>query len=101
MKPGTSGEYPALLEYIPYRKNDRTAWRDSIRHPYLAAHGYACVRVDMRGCGDSDGLMLDEYLPQELQDCLEVHALTHAYSLLYFSGGCDLVLLHELADFTC
>ncbi len=63
---------PAILEYIPYRKNDGTALRDSIRHPYVAGHGYACVRVDMRGSGDSDGLLLDEYLPQEQDDALEV-----------------------------
>jgi putative CocE/NonD family hydrolase len=65
---------PALLEYIPYRKNDGTAIRDAIRHPYLAGHGYACVRVDMRGSGESDGILYDEYLPQEQDDCLEVMA---------------------------
>ena len=31
---------PALLEYIPYRKNDGTAVGDSARHAYLAGHGY-------------------------------------------------------------
>jgi len=65
---------PAILEYIPYRKGDWTAVRDSLRHPYVAGHGYACVRVDMRGSGDSDGLLLDEYLPQELDDGVEVIA---------------------------
>jgi len=65
---------PALLEYIPYRKNDFTALRDSIRQPYLAGHGYACVRVDMRGSGDSDGVLLDEYLEQEQDDAVEVIA---------------------------
>jgi uncharacterized protein len=65
---------PALLEYIPYRKNDGTAVRDAIRHPYLAGHGYACVRVDLRGSGESDGILYDEYLPQEHEDCLEVLA---------------------------
>lgn len=65
---------PALLEYLPYRKNDGTAGRDAIRHPYLAGHGYACVRVDMRGAGDSDGILYDEYLPQEQDDALEVLA---------------------------
>jgi len=64
--------FPALLEYIPYRKNDGTAIRDAIRHPYLAGHGYACVRVDMRGSGESDGILFDEYLKQEQDDCLEV-----------------------------
>lgn len=65
---------PALLEYLPYRKNDGTAVRDALRHPYLAGHGYACVRVDMRGSGDSDGILYDEYLPQEQDDALEVLA---------------------------
>lgn len=63
---------PAILEYIPYGKNDLTALRDSIHHPYFAGHGYACVRVDLRGCGESDGIMYDEYLPQEQEDGLEV-----------------------------
>jgi len=66
--------FPALLEYIPYRKNDGTAIRDAIRHPYLAGHGYACVRVDIRGSGESDGILYDEYLEQEQDDCLEVMA---------------------------
>jgi putative CocE/NonD family hydrolase len=66
--------FPALLEYIPYRKNDGTAIRDAIRHPYLAGHGYACVRVDIRGSGESDGILYDEYLKQEQDDCLEVLA---------------------------
>ncbi|TSB46588.1 CocE/NonD family hydrolase [Alkalicoccobacillus porphyridii] len=63
---------PAILEYLPYRKNDFTALRDSIRHPYFAGHGYASIRVDMRGSGDSDGILHDEYLPQEQEDALEV-----------------------------
>jgi predicted acyl esterase len=59
---------PAIFEYLPYRLNDGTAVRDSRHFPYLAGHGYACVRVDQRGTGESDGLMLDEYLPQEQAD---------------------------------
>ncbi len=47
----------AILEYIPYRKNDFTALRDSIRHPYFAGHGYASIRVDLRGSGDSEGIL--------------------------------------------
>ena len=65
---------PAILEYLPYRKNDGTAIRDRVIHEYFAGHGYASVRVDMRGSGDSDGLLLDEYLPQEQLDALEVIA---------------------------
>nr|WP_263281390.1 CocE/NonD family hydrolase [Halotalea alkalilenta] len=63
---------PAILEYLPYRKRDGTAVRDELTHPWFAGHGYACVRVDMRGNGESDGLMHDEYLPQEQADALEV-----------------------------
>ena len=63
---------PALLEYLPYRKGDWTAPRDAQRHPYYAGHGYASVRVDLRGSGDSEGVMRDEYTPQELQDALDV-----------------------------
>jgi predicted acyl esterase len=59
---------PAILEYLPYRKNDFTTARDASMQPYLAAHGYAVIRLDLRGAGDSEGLMVDEYLPQELQD---------------------------------
>lgn len=65
---------PAVLEYIPYRKNDLTAARDVVAHPYVAGHGYAVVRVDLRGTGDSEGLMRDEYLQQELDDGCEVIA---------------------------
>jgi putative CocE/NonD family hydrolase len=63
---------PAILEYIPYRKRDFTAIRDEKMHPYWAAFGYACIRVDIRGSGESDGLLLDEYLQQELDDAVEV-----------------------------
>jgi predicted acyl esterase len=63
---------PAVLEYLPYRKNDGTAVRDAARQPYLAGHGYAAVRVDLRGTGESDGIIEDEYTPQELSDALEV-----------------------------
>jgi len=63
---------PAILEYLPYRKGDATAIDDSVRHPYTAGHGYACVRVDIRGTGDSEGVLPDEYSPQEHADALEV-----------------------------
>lgn len=63
---------PAVLEYIPYRKRDGTLARDELMHPFVAAHGYACVRVDMRGNGDSQGLMDDEYSQQEMDDAVAV-----------------------------
>ena len=63
---------PAILEYIPYRKRDGTRGRDEPMHGYFAAHGYAAIRVDMRGSGESDGHLADEYLKQEQDDALEV-----------------------------
>jgi putative CocE/NonD family hydrolase len=65
---------PAILEYLPYRKRDGTYERDALTHPYLAGHGYAGVRVDIRGSGESSGLLLDEYAQQEQDDALEVIA---------------------------
>ena len=62
------------MEYLPYRKRDGTYERDALTHPYLAGHGYAGVRVDIRGSGESAGLLLDEYSEQELADGVEVIA---------------------------
>ncbi len=63
---------PAILEYLPYRKRDGTVERDHLTHPYFAGFGYAGVRVDMRGTGDSEGVCRGEYLIQEQEDCLAV-----------------------------
>lgn len=65
---------PALFEFIPYRKSDGTTHRDSLRQPYFAGHGYAVVRVDLRGSGDSDGVLTDEYTMQEHDDAVSVIA---------------------------
>lgn len=65
---------PVILEYLPYRRRDGTVERDAITHTWFARHGYAAVRLDIRGTGDSDGLMRDEYLPQEQADAVEAIA---------------------------
>jgi putative CocE/NonD family hydrolase len=65
---------PAILEYIPYRLRDGTRGRDGPMHRWFAENGYAAVRVDMRGSGESDGFLEDEYLRQEQDDALEVIA---------------------------
>jgi len=62
---------PALVEYLPYRKRDGTRGRDGPMHRYFAGHGYAALRIDLRGTGDSDGVLRDEYLEQEQADCVE------------------------------
>ncbi|XHE58794.1 CocE/NonD family hydrolase [Phaeobacter sp. BS52] len=66
--PAGTGPFPVILEYLPYRKRDATASRDQTTHGVFAAAGYACVRVDIAGTGDSDGVFDDEYSQQELSD---------------------------------
>lgn len=63
---------PAILEYIPYGKRYGTRCRDESKYNWLASRGYACIRVDLRGSGESDGLLDDEYLPIEQNDAIEV-----------------------------
>ncbi|MET9386106.1 CocE/NonD family hydrolase [Streptomyces sp. NPDC002928] len=60
-RPLTNEPVPALLEYLPYRLTDWTAPRDHQRHPWYAGHGYASVRVDVRGHGNSEGIPADPY----------------------------------------
>ncbi|MEX1109804.1 MAG: CocE/NonD family hydrolase [Dongiaceae bacterium] len=72
LPPEVEGPAPAILEYLPYRRRDRHRGDDAILHPAFAAAGYAAIRVDMRGAGDSDGIMSDEYTPREWADCVEV-----------------------------
>jgi uncharacterized protein len=71
-----SGErFPALLEYLPYRKDDDEAVRDYGTHVYFAKRGYVGARVDIRGFGASEGAPPDrEYSAQEQQDAEEVIA---------------------------
>jgi hypothetical protein len=59
---------PAIVEYIPYRKRDHTRARDETLHRHFAGHGYVSVRVDLRGSGESGGILGDEYCQQELDD---------------------------------
>ena len=63
---------PAILEYLPYRKRDGTAQRDDSTYPTFARAGYAGVRVDISGNGESDGSWDDEYSADELNSGVEV-----------------------------
>ncbi len=63
---------PAILEYLPYRKRDGTTARDDANFPVYARAGYAGVRVDIAGSGDSDGHLSDEYSEDELAVGVEV-----------------------------
>ena len=62
-------KFPALLEYLPYRKDDGTAAGDYPKHAYFARRGYVSVRVDIRGFGASEGGPPErEYSEQEQAD---------------------------------
>ncbi len=63
---------PAVLEYLPYRRRDRHRGDDALIHPGLAAKGFVSARVDLRGSGDSDGVLHDEYTAHESDDAVEV-----------------------------
>jgi putative CocE/NonD family hydrolase len=65
---------PAILEYLPYRKRDFMRARDEPMHRYYALSGYASIRVDVRGTGDSEGAISDEYTQTELEDGVAVIA---------------------------
>ncbi|MEZ5923432.1 MAG: CocE/NonD family hydrolase [Hyphomicrobiaceae bacterium] len=73
-RPVTDEPVPVVCEMIPYRRRDGTVLRDLDMHPWTAGHGIAVARIDIRGSGDSDGVLLDEYLPQEQQDAVEIIA---------------------------
>jgi uncharacterized protein len=64
----------AVIEYLPYRKRDGYRYRDDVAGPALAKSGVALIRVDVRGTGDSDGVIIDEYLPIEQADALTLIA---------------------------
>ncbi|HUA14806.1 MAG TPA: CocE/NonD family hydrolase [Verrucomicrobiae bacterium] len=71
----SSDRFPALLEYLPYRKDDGTAAEDYGKHAYFARRGYVGVRVDIRGFGASEGVPPErEYSEQEQQDGEQVIA---------------------------
>lgn len=80
---------PAILEYIPYRKDDATLAADLARYPYFAERGFAGVRVDLRGTGDSEGVCRDEYLRREQDDALEVFAWLEQQP--WCSGRCGMI----------
>jgi uncharacterized protein len=69
--PDGDGPWPAVMEALPYRKDDLTA---SYRPSYaeLAGHGYVVCWLDVRGTGSSGGIATDEYSEAERRDLVEV-----------------------------
>ena len=71
-RPDITDAVPVVIEIIPYRRQDGTLPVDERIHPYWAGHGVAALRVDLRGCGDSDGILKDEYLKLEQDDAIAI-----------------------------
>ncbi|MGH2591922.1 MAG: CocE/NonD family hydrolase, partial [Anaerolineae bacterium] len=65
---GEKEKFPAILEMIPYRKDDWRCISDHQRMTYFAQRGYVGCRLDIRGTGSSPGIALDEYTPDETRD---------------------------------
>ena len=65
---GAVTRFPAILEMIPYGKDNWRRNADVARGTYLARRGYALCRVDVRGTGSSGGIALDEYTEDETRD---------------------------------
>jgi putative CocE/NonD family hydrolase len=82
--PDAQARAPLVLEYIPYRKRDLYRHHDNAWGPALAQHGIGYARVDARGSGDSEGVIVDEYLQMELQDGAAIIAWLAAQG---FSNG--------------
>ena len=102
-RPAGDGPFPVLLTYGPYAKGlpfqtgYPSAWERMVEeHPDVAAgstnryqnwevadpekwipHGYACIRVDSRGCGRSPGHInhFADRENQDFHDCVEWAAL--------------------------
>ena len=65
---------PVVFEYLPYRLWDDLRWRDDKTGENLAPYGVGFVRVDIRGTGNSEGVMVDEYDVPELTDGVHIIA---------------------------
>jgi uncharacterized protein len=68
--PEAEGRFPAIVEYLPYRKDD-LGLSSASAHRYFASRGYVSVRIDSRGTGNSPGHSLDEYTEQEQHDAYD------------------------------
>lgn len=70
--PAVPEPWPALIEALPYRKDDLTAHYRPEYHRFADEFGYLVCRVDVRGTGSSEGTSTGEYTREELQDLAEV-----------------------------
>ena len=80
---------PSIIEVLPYRKSGGTTEIDEATYPYFAGHGIACIRVDSRGSGDSEGDFDDEYSEVQQQDGVDV--VNWAADQAWCNGDCGMM----------
>jgi len=76
--PDAPGRFSAVIDAVPYRKDDDFLSGDWDVYGDLAARGFACVRIDLRGSGSSTGILENEYLAREHDDLVRAIALVAA-----------------------
>jgi uncharacterized protein len=68
-RPAAPGRYPALLQYTPYlRDGFGGRGRVEVGQIALARRGYACLSLDVRGYGESEGVPSPPFAPSEKWD---------------------------------
>ena len=72
--PDTTTPQPVVVEALPYRKDDVTAYDNPEYRRLRDEGGYAVCRIDLRGTGSSEGIAVDEYPAQEQKDLCEAIA---------------------------
>ena len=73
--PDAPGEWSAIIDAVPYRKDDDFLAGDWDVYGFIASRGFACVRIDLRGTGSSTGILENEYLAREQDDLVRAIAL--------------------------
>jgi uncharacterized protein len=73
-KPEGPPPFPVVLEALPYRKDDVTAYDTPEYRRLRDEGGYVVCRLDLRGTGSSEGLATDEYPSYEQRDLCDVIA---------------------------
>jgi len=67
--PEAPGRYPALLQYTPYLKDGMGGLGSiEVGQIALARRGFACLSLDFRGYGESEGVPAPPFAPAEKED---------------------------------
>ena len=71
-RPAGDGPFATLLEALPYRMNDVTSSYADGYVRFATEGNFAVVRMDLRGTGNSAGVLGDEYPDIERSDLRDV-----------------------------